>query len=647
LLLLALLWGACWGVGVGSVEAAWHLTHWQLYTTPVAAALFFARSILYGAVYFVVWTAIVASAFHALARVRQALGPDPRIMEHRLLFGALVAGTCALYGAVTWRVGYHINDPWSSPVLLGGIAAALAASFVIGAAASFAVAPIVRRFRWMWALPLPAVLLFGVALSGSRAGTGTVDQPRRVLLITLDTFRADRLGAAGGGVDTPVLDGLAGRGVMFEQAVAQAPITNPAHLAIFSSTPTTTHGVFANGTKIPDDLPLVQESFGAEGIPTAAFVAGYPVTARFGFDRGFDVFDDDFSDAFGDHRLTVRRLIDQVVYARGAPRERIADAVIDRARPWLEDHAKGEFFCWVHLFDPHGPYAPPAPFVESLAGPMPDPADGPEMPQYWPAAQRRVAVPEYWKKRYDEEIAYTDDRVGRLLQILGDAGVLEQTVVAVIADHGESLDEHEYYFEHGLHLYDASLLVPMLMAGPGIPRGSRIPCQVRGMDLAPTVLDVVGVDAPKSFEGVSLRRLWERGCPTDGVRYSVSATVEPPWLEKPGAELALRTDGTMRFKYIKHRRSDDQLFDLIADPGEDADLFGEQADVERFMLDYLLRISEGMSDEAPAIPADVEAQLRALGYIVDEPAPAPPSNVTPETAPGGSDDDSAGEGSAP
>ena len=641
----ALLWGACWGVGVGAVEATWHLTHWQLFTTNAGAACFFTRSVLYGVVYFAASAAVLASVCLGSAWVRQWVLQDRHTGGNQLLIGALATSTVALYGVVTWRVGYHINDPWSSPALLGGIVAALIAAVGIGAAVVYCAAPLARRFPRLWVWPLPLCLLFVVVLPGGRTPDSDTEHPRRVLLITLDTFRADRIGAAGGLVETPVLDRIAQRGVMFEQAVAQAPITCPAHLSILGSAAPTSHGVFANGTRIPGDLPLLQESFGAEGIPTAAFVAGYPVTSRFGFDRGFDVFDDDFGDGFGDHRLTVRRLVDQVVYSRGAPRERIADAVVERARPWLEAHAKGEFFCWVHFFDPHGPYVAPAPFGESLAGPMPEPTDGPEMPQYWPAVQRRVAVPEYWKKRYDEEVAYTDDRLGRLLQILDDAGVLEETVVAVVADHGESLDEHDYYFEHGLYLYDASLRVPMLIAGPGLPQGERVTCQVRGMDLAPTVLDLVNVPTPRSFEGESLQGLWVRGCPEEGVRYSVAATVEPPWLDSPGAELALRTDGTMRFKYVKHRRSEDELYDLIADPDETQDQFGQQADLERFMLDYLLRVSEGMSDEAPAIPDDVEAQLRALGYIVD--APAPPSIDPHGSAPGGGDDDSAGDRGTP
>jgi len=639
----AALWGGCWGVSVGSLEAAWHLTHWQLYTTTADAVGFFVRAVLYGAAFFAIWTAAVTSTCRAAASFKPGSRLDRVTGGRQLEAGAIVAGTVTLFGVVVWRVGYHINDPWGSPVLLGGIAAVLAVAALAGAAVAVLSAGPVARFPRMWAWPLPALLLFGLTFVGGGSSVEDAERPRRVLLITLDTFRADRLGAAGGTVATPVLDALAERGVMFEQAVAQAPITNPAHLSLFSSTPSTTHGVFANGTRIPQDLPLIQESFAAEGVPTAAFVAGYPVTARFGFDRGYDVFDDDFSDSVGDHRLTVRRLIDQVVYARGAPRERIADAVIDRARPWLEAHASGEFFCWVHLFDPHGPYAPPAPFVESIAGPMPGPAEGPEMPQYWPAAHRRVAVVEYWKQRYDEEIAYTDHRVGRLLQVLDEHGALDGTVVAVVADHGESLDEHEYYFEHGLHLYDASLRIPMLIAGPGVPRARTVPCQVRGMDLAPTLLGLVDLAVPRPFEGEDLRPLWEQGCPDEGLRFSVAATVEPPWLTSPGPELALRTDGTMRFKYVRHRRSDDELFDLIADPGELDNLVGVQVDVERYLLDHLLRASEGMAEEAPAIPADVEAQLRALGYLGDGPAPPPPAPSRRDA----DDDDSARDGREP
>jgi len=422
--------------------------------------------------------------------------------------------------------------------------------------------------------------------------------------------------------------------VVFEQAVAQAPITCPAHLSLLSSTPPTTNGLFANGNRIPGDLPLLQESFGAAGVPTAGLVAGYPVTTRFGFDRGFDLFDDDFSAHIGDHRLTVRRLADQVGYSRGAPRERIADDVLDRARPWLAAHADGGFFCWVHLFDPHGPYEAPAPYGESVAGPLPEATDGPAMPDYWPKRYREVADTDYWTERYHEEIEYTDDRLGALLQVLEDAGVLDKTLVVVVADHGESLVEHEYYFEHGLHLYDASLRIPMLMAGPGVGRGERVPCQVRGMDLAPTVLDLIGMQRPETFEGESLRPLWEAGCPAD-LRLSVAATVEPPWLEQPGAELALRTDGPMRFKYVQHRRSDDELYDLIADPDETVSVLAEQGVIAERLRQDLERLSEGMAEVAPALDEDVIEMLRALGYISDGPQPE------------ASDDDSAGKDGAP
>ena len=614
--------GGAWGATAGAAEAVWHLHSWQLYTDAGDALQFLARAVLYTASYFALWTTLACVSLLVVPRLRRWIAAKDRAAGDPAILGALVSGAVVLYGVVTWRVGYHINDGWTSPALLGGILGAFVLAAIAGAGVGLAGSRWMARTRRLWLVPTPLLALLCVAAPLSVTSSGASDEPTRVLLITLDTFRADRIGAAGGSVDTPHLDALARRGVLFEQAVAQAPITCPAHLALLSSTPPTTNGVFANGTRIPADLALLQEGFQARGVPTAAFVAGYPVTSRFGFDRGFDVFDDDFGAALGDHRITVRRLVDQAIYARGTPRERTADAVLDRARPWLERNAEGGFFCWIHLFDPHGPYEAQGDFLESIAGPLPDAVEGPEMPGYWPRRYRAVADTDYWVLRYDEEIAYTDDRVGALLAVLEGAGVLDETVVAVVADHGESLVEHEYYFEHGLHLYDASLRIPMLMAGPGIRAGSRIPCQVRGMDLAPTVLDLVDAPAPESFEGESLRPLWESGCP-DGVRLSVAATVEPPWLEHPGAELALRSDGEMRFKYVQRRRSDDELYDLVADPGETTDVTATQADVGAWMVQELTRIAEGMVEQAPTLSDDVRAQLEALGYIIDEPSAAP------------------------
>ncbi len=631
----ASLWALSWGLCAGAAEAAWHLHRWSLPTQLGSASGFFARSVLYGVGFHLLWLLLALGAVGVLPPLRRRILGERGVPTDTLALAALVAGFVGLHGFVFWRVGHHINAPWSSPVLLGGILAVAVISGAAGVGTAVALRPVDARLRRLWAVPLALGLLLFAAVPASLRSTRGEGPESRVLLITLDTFRADRVSALGGPVPTPTLDGLAGRGVIFEQAVAQAPITCPAHLSILSGTSPATHGVFANGTVIPADLPLLQEVFGAAGVPTAGFVAGYPVTSRFGFDRGFAVFDDDFGDGLGDHRLTVRRLVDQFVYARGAPRERTADQVLDRAIPWLEHNAGGGFFAWVHLFDPHGPYVAPAPFGESLAGPLPGPVEGPDMPHYWPVRQRAVADPGYWIQRYDEEIAYTDDRLGALLAVLDAAGVLEDTLVAVIADHGESLDEHEYYFDHGLHLYDASLRVPLILAGPGIEEGGRVPCQVRGMDLAPTVLDLAGLATPGTMEGDSLRPLWEEGCPGSGLRFSLAATVEPPWLDDPGAELGLRSDGDARFKFVQHRRSDDQLFDLIADPDEVDDIADVRIDIASWMRDSLGTLTSGMDTEAPTLTEDVEAQLRALGYITDGPR-----------APTG-DDDSAGDPGAP
>ena len=629
-LVRALTWGLCWGVATGALEAVWHLSSWNLPTTWATASGFFARAVVYGALFHGGWQLLWMGAALVAPPVRARLLAAGQPTIDASAVGILVAGTVTLHGVVTWRVGYHINDPWSSPALLGGIAAALLGALLLGIAAGWLARGALARLGWVRIVPLPLGLALYLAVPLGLPGTAASETPLRVLLITLDTFRADRVGALGGPVDTPTLDALAARGVLFELAVAQAPITCPSHLSILSGTSPATHGVFANGTAIPTDLPVLAEIFADRGVPTAGFVAGYPVTRRFGFDRGFGVFDDDFGAALGDHRLTVRRLVDQFLYARGAPRERRGDRVLSRAIPWLDQHADTGFFVWVHLFDAHGPYDAPAPFGGSLAGGLPGATEGPEMPHYWPADHQAAADPAYWIQRYDEEIAYIDAQLGRLLDRLADAGVLEDTLVAVVADHGESLGEHDYYFDHGLHLYDASLRIPMLLAGPGIEAPARIPCQVRGMDLAPTVLDLAGLTTPASMEGESLQPLWTDGCPESGLRFSLAATVEPPWLPEPGAELALRSDGDARFKLVRHRRSAAELYDLIADPGEEDDIAGVRLDIADWLSESLDEITSGMVTEAPELTPEVEAQLRALGYITDGPR-----------APTG-DDDSAG-----
>ncbi len=618
--------GLRWGLGLGALaggfEAAVLLSSWSLQPTLAQAAGFHLRSVLYGATYLGAWSALWAAIGWVVPALRRRVAGRAAGHGRAWSAGVLAAGVVLLHGVVTWRVGLHVNDPWSSPVLWAGLAAVAALAAAVGVLVGAAVQRLPARWRPRDRVLLALLVLTWIAvplgaLRGGGGGDGAGEP--RVLLVTLDTFRADRVGALGGPVPTPALDALAAGGVQFEQAVSQAPITCPSHLSILSGVAPTTHGVFANGTRIPDDLPLLSEAFGAGGVPTAAFVAGYPVTARFGFDRGFDVFDDDFSARFGDHRLAVRRLVDQGVYARGAPRERRADAVLARAVPWLRRHAGGGFFCWVHLFDPHGPYDAPAPFGGSLAGPLPAPVEGPEMPRFWPAAFRAVADPGYWVRRYDEEIAYTDDRLGALLAVLAEEGIAGQTVVVVVGDHGESLDEHGYYFDHGLYLYDATLRVPLIVAGPGVPAGRRVPCQVRGIDVAPTALELAGLDVPAGVEGESLRPLWEQGC-RDGVpRRSVAVTVEPPTVPDPGPELALRADGDLRYKLVRHHRGGHELYDLEADPGETRDVAAEQAEIAAWMAGQLDSVAEGMPVEAVVLPADVEAQLRALGYIDDGP----------------------------
>ena len=292
---------------------------------------------------------------------------------------------------------------------------------------------------------------FALALTGLLAACGSGgDAPRALVLVTLDTTRADRLGSYGyPNAGTPHLDALAARGVRFERALSPVPITLPAHTSLFTASYPPYHGVRDNGTFVVDPaLDTLAERLQAEGLRTAAFVSALPLEARFGLDQGFDFYDQSRA-ADGGHM-----------------NERRAGDTIDRALIWLGDVGPDEeFFLWVHLFDPHYPYAPPGPLAPG-------------------------------HDAYQGEVSYADAQLGRLFGALEDAGRMDATAIVVTADHGESLGDHGE-LSHGHLLYDATQRVPLLMAGPGAAAGRVVERTVDLVDIAPTVCEWLGVDAPE------------------------------------------------------------------------------------------------------------------------------------------------------
>ena len=274
-----------------------------------------------------------------------------------------------------------------------------------------------------------------------------------LLLITLDTVRADRLGAYGyAGVETPNLDRLASEGVRFAEAGSPVPLTLPAHATILSGLLPPRHGVRNNGAeRFPEEPATLATRLAAAGYRTGAFIGAFVLDRRFGLGRGFDRYDDEI------------------------PRERAADldaerpgrVVTDRALAWLSEKSEKPFFAWVHLYDAHAPYAPPEPFRTLYAD-----------------------------RPYDGEIAEVDAQVGRLLAELDRLGIAGRTVVVVVGDHGEALGEHGE-LTHGLLLYEPSLHVPLLLRAPGVlPTGWVVETPVSLVDLAPTLAGLL--DCPLS-----------------------------------------------------------------------------------------------------------------------------------------------------
>jgi arylsulfatase A-like enzyme/Flp pilus assembly protein TadD len=413
------------------------------------------------------------------------------------------------------------------------------------------------------------VLLLVLALTGC----GRPPSAPHVLLITIDTCRADRIGCYDAQADwTPVLDRLAGRGVTFTDATAPVPLTLPSHASILTGLYPDRHGVRDNGAaRLPDDAETLAEILRSAGWNTAGFLAAVPLERRYGTAQGFDLYDDAFvqDPVAGD--LLNRLYTDQ----------RPADVVVDAALPWIRGAATGPdpFFAWIHFFDPHSPQQPPSHI----------------------AARVRSSP-------YDGEVAFVDEQIGRLLDGLGD--VVERCVVLVTADHGESLGEHDES-SHGFFVYDASMRVPWIMAGPDLPSGRRVDDPVSLVQIMPTLLDLLGLPIPDDLDGTSTLPLLagERADPTPIYAESLFPRLNFGW---SGSRSWRRGS----WKYIEAPRP--ELYDLAQDPGETRNLMSERAEVagelHRELRKFLAR-----GGELGAVSLEVDEQTRlqldALGYV--------------------------------
>lgn len=406
-------------------------------------------------------------------------------------------------------------------------------------------------------------------------GCSTGDKPatKNVLLLTLDTTRADRIGAFGGkAVPTPHLDELAHEGVIFSTAISQVPLTLPAHSSIHTGRYPAAHGVRHNGLyRLPDTEITLAERLQAEGFRTAAFVGAFVLNRQFGLAQGFEIYDD---------------LGDATEQAGADPGEaqRSADDVNERFLAWLDERPPGKWFAWLHYYDPHIPYAPPEKPGRRLDG-----------------------------AGYDREISYIDHCIGDLVARLDRDGLLDETLLVVVGDHGESLGEHRE-LTHGIFLYESALRVPFLIrGGPDVPEGKTIAEPVELVDVAPTILDLVGAP-PISADGRSLVPRMTTNAKAQA-RF-VHAETFMPRIEFGWSELLMVRNE--RYKYIQAPRP--ELYDLEQDPGEERNLIDTEAARARRMADalqaWLVAAVAVQTDAAEnELTPDEEARLRSLGYL--------------------------------
>jgi len=404
-----------------------------------------------------------------------------------------------------------------------------------------------------------------------RAGDRTARAPRpfNVVVITIDTLRPDHLHCNGyDKIATPVLDSLAQSGTVFENAVTQTPLTPPSHASIFTGLNPPGHKVRDTGGFIlpagTQTLARVLQGYGWE---TGAFVSSAVLKKRYGFDQGFDVYDD-----------RMARPGKGQEYLEDA--ERRAGDTVDHAVEWLDGRSAKPFFLWVHLYDPHTPYNPPSPFREQYKD--------------WP---------------YDGEIAYTDREIGRLMETVNRKSPADRTLVAVLSDHGESLGEHGE-LSHGVFLYDATLRIVFQISGPGVPAGRRIKEQARTVDFLPTLLALLDSAAPAGLDGVSLTPFFKGETANTAVSYAETLfpKISLGWAE-------LRGIRTNQWKYIRAPKP--ELYDLNHDPRETNNVLAEHPAEVRKLEAQLTALSRAKGPEKiETTPVDERtlAQLKSLGY---------------------------------
>jgi arylsulfatase A-like enzyme/Tfp pilus assembly protein PilF len=392
-----------------------------------------------------------------------------------------------------------------------------------------------------------------------------------VVFITIDTLRADHLGCYGyKQIRTPNIDALAGESFRFERAYTPVPVTLPAHTAIFTGTYPTLSGMHDfSGNKLNPKQPTLASVLKQQGYATGAVLGSAVLDSRFGLNQGFDF----YYDHFDFNRLQESNLEEM---------ERPGNVVTDVALEWLGKNAKNKFFLWMHLYDPHYPYRPPAPYSE-----------------------------QYKDRLYDGEIAFADAQVGRLIAYLKAKGLYRNTLIVLSGDHGESLGEHGEK-THGFFIYNATLHIPVLIHLPGATTARTVSELICLPDLMPTMLRILNIDVPPGVQGRNLMPLLAAKKENSASLYAETFL---PRLHFNWSEL--RSVETEKYQFIEAPKP--ELYDLAADPGETHNLYGDKKAVAEELharLSALIRQyskDQELAEKTGLDPALME-RLKSLGY---------------------------------
>jgi arylsulfatase A-like enzyme len=465
-----------------------------------------------------------------------------------------------------------------------------------------------------------------LALAAALAGCGGAPRPN-VLLVSIDTLRADAVGAYGSPFPTPVLDALAASGALFENAIAPAPATAPSHATLLTGIDVPRHGVGQNGTPLPAELRTLPAAFGAAGYATGGFVSSFVLDPRFGWSRGFETYDA----TFPRRGQTFRQRVGFATRHEFDGYDRRAPHTTGPALAWLASAAE-PFFLFVHYFDPHAPYDAP----EELLRQVP-PGEARRLAQLWlPEAHRelpRLTLDDLTRvlRHYHAEVLGVDRAVGALLAALDERGLEGRTLVVVTADHGEGLGEHGS-LDHAHQLYEAQVRVPLILRWPGqLAAGLRLATPVGLVDVAPTLAELAGVELG-DVDGRSLAGALRAGVePEPRPLLGRRRRYERPIGGHRGQKFFVRE---ARWKYIRASDDPDELYDLREDPGERRNLYAaDSREAARLGAILERHLAAHPEPAAPPLGDEERRGLEALGYAEPEssaPGPAPAGSAVPE-----------------